>query len=237
MRYYTSNIGTMGVTRAQVKGHLWRGRINTPSRVDHNKLGMALGIILSGASSVGKTTLLNDWRERHGENYVYIEEVARDVMRQHSFTREGLTESLKTKEKTEFLKLQRLIIEAQNRKELSILESHPDRSFISDRGADPLVYSLYYAGREAADQLAANPGAKACLQRYKRCLVVVLCPLETATEDGVRLTITSETERQEFTRLLQGLLDEHQIPHIYMDVTDRQKRVDLLEQAVKQFKH
>ncbi len=201
---------------------------------------MGLGIILCGASSVGaKTTLASDWvqRSRHaGKDFSHIQKVARDVMKQHSkFTREGLKESLKTADKVDFVMLQRLIIEEQNRRELRILEDDPNCSYISDRGPDPLAFAHYYVSRAAADQLGANPATKECLQRYKKCLVVVLCPLETATEDGVRLTLASEGVR-DFTRLLRGLLDEHEVPYIYIDEIDRQERVRILEQAVKHFK-
>ncbi len=81
----------------------------------------------------------------------------------------------------------------------------------------------------------ANPAAKACLERYKECLVVVLCPLEVSTEDGVRLTLGGDGA-QEFTRLLRELLDKHQIRYVHLDETDRHKRVHILEQAVKDFK-
>ena len=46
--------------------------------------------------------------------------------------------SLNTSDKTTFLDLQRLILEEQNRRELSNTES--GKSFISDRGPDPLAY-------------------------------------------------------------------------------------------------
>ncbi len=199
---------------------------------------MGLGIILCGASSVGKTTLANDWGQKHAgkDSVLYIQEVARDVMKQHSLTREGLKESLKTADKVDFLELQRLIIEEQNRRELRFLKDDPNCSYISDRGPDPLAFAHYYISRAAADQLAANPATKECLERYKKCLVVVLCPLENVTEDGVRLTLANDGVC-EFTRLLRGLLDEHQVPHIYIDETDRQERVRILEQAVKDFPH
>ena len=187
---------------------------------------MACRIVLCGASSVGKTTTANDWLHKHPE-YKHIEEVARDVMRRHSITREDMKASLETKDKTVFLQLQCHIIEEQNCRELRV-----EGPFISDRGPDPLVFAQHYVGEEAAKQLAQNPAAKACLQRYKECLVVVLCPLREPTDDGVRL-IEDHSGQGNFTELLRNLLDRYQVPHIYIDVTVRSERLAILEQAVK----
>ena len=187
---------------------------------------MACRIVLCGASSVGKTTTANDWLRKHPE-YKHIEEVARDVMREHSITREDMKASLETKDKTLFLQLQCHIIEEQNSQELRV-----KGPFISDRGPDPLVFAHHYVGEEAAKQLAQNPAAKACLQRYKECLVVVLCPLRKPTDDGVRL-MEDHSGQVSFTKLLRNLLDKYSVPHIYIDVTDRSERLAILEQAVK----
>ena len=187
---------------------------------------MAYRIVLCGASSVGKTTTANDWLCKHPE-YKHIEEVARDVMRKLSITREDMKASLETKDKTLFLQLQCHILEEQNSQELRV-----EGPFISDRGPDPLVYAEHYVSEEAAKQLAQNPAAKACLKRYKECLVVVLCPLSEPTDDGFRL-MESNLGQVSFTKLLRNLLDRHSVPHIYIDVTDRSERLAILEKAVK----
>ena len=187
---------------------------------------MASGIILCGASSVGKTTTAKAWVRRHPK-YSHIEEVARGVMARHSITREDMKLSLETEEKTTFLNLQYYITVEQNHRELS-----EEGSFISDRGPDPIVFTEYYVGPEAADRLAQRPEASACLERYKRCLVVVLCPLPEPTDDGFRL-VETRSKQVEFTEVLRNLLDRYRIPHVYIDVTDRKQRLAVLEQAVK----
>lgn len=98
---------------------------------------MADRIILSGASSVGKTTVANDWCSKH-KHFVHIQEVARDVMNECSMTREDLEASLSTKEKQVFLDLQQAILEEQNKRELAVPKGRP---FISDRGPDPLIFA------------------------------------------------------------------------------------------------
>jgi nicotinamide riboside kinase len=192
---------------------------------------MACRIVLSGAGSVGKTTLATDWIKRHKE-YAHISEVARDVMKQHSLTRDDLIESLKTPEKATFLHLQKLIFEEQNRREIS-LGSNP---FISDRGPDPLAYVCLKKSAEAADELAKTPAASECLERYQKSLVLVLCPLATPSDDGFRM-VQDREEQKQFTRVLCEQLQKHGIPYIYVDETDRRKRIAVVERAVQGMLH
>ena len=188
-------------------------------------------IVLSGASSAGKTTLATDWIERHGE-YDHISEVARAVMKEHSLTREDLKKSLKTPEKTTFLRLQKLIFDEQNRRETSS-ESKP---FISDRGPDPLAYVCLKKSPEAADELAKTSAASECLKRYQKSLVLVLCPLATQSDDGIRM-VQDREEQEQFTRVLRKQLQKHGIPYVYVNETDRKKRIAFLERAVQGMPH
>ena len=155
--------------------------------------------------------LLQQRQEDHSD-YAHISEVARDVMRELSLTREDLIASLKTSDKTTFLRLQELIFEEQNRRELSL---GSDRSFISDRGPDPLAYVCLKKGPEAANSLATTSAASACLDRYRKSLVVVLCPLATPTDDGFRM-VQDGHEQEEFTRVLCEQLQKHRVPYIYI---------------------
>ena len=189
---------------------------------------MADKIILSGASSVGKTTVANDWCLKH-KTFVHIQEVARDVMREGSITRDDLEASLRTNEKLVFLKLQHAILEEQNKRELAVPKGS---SFISDRGPDPLIFANQYVGSDAADRLARTSAGKACLERYRSSLVLVLCPLEKPTDDGFRMVPTTN-QQHKFTCLLREFLDRYCIPHLYISETDRRHRIALIEKAVK----
>lgn len=188
-------------------------------------------IILSGASSVGKTTLAKDWLESHKE-FTHITEVARDVMKKHLLTREDLLTSLKTSDKTTFLFLQELIFEEQNLRELSLEEKE---CFISDRGPDPLAYVYLKQSPEAAEQLAGTASASACLSRYQTSLVFILCPLAAPTDDGFRM-VQDIKEQEEFTRVLCELLQKYRVPYIYVDEQDRKERLCALERAVQSIK-
>lgn len=146
---------------------------------------MACRIVLCGASSVGKTTLAEDWLKTHQE-YAYVKEVARGVMRANCITREDVSASLETEDKSILLRLQNLIFQEQNRQELA----HENCKYvISDRGPDPLAYVCQLKDEQAADDLSRMPASAACLERYRStsCLVVVVGPLKVVKDDGFRL--------------------------------------------------
>ena len=189
---------------------------------------MSQKIILCGASSVGKTTLAQEWCNKH-RNFHHIQEIARDIMKEKSITREDLEISLGTKKKEVFLQLQRNIFDQQNLCELAL----KDESFISDRGPDPLAYVESYYSAGQVYHLDGSPSVVACLERYRTtCLCVVLCPLSgVACDDGVRLVQTEE-KQLEFNKNLCGILRKRNIPYIYMNVSNLQQRMKFLEQAL-----
>ena len=190
---------------------------------------MTCRILLCGASSVGKTTLAEDWVKKHPE-YVYLREVARKVMPANSIMREDVIASLKTPEKSVFIKLQNLIIQEQNRQELALGNC---QAVISDRGPDPLAYICQLKGEQAADDCSKLPSATACLERYRtNYLVVVVGLLKTIEDDGFRM-VQDEKELKEYTDILCRILEKHRIPYIYLAETDREKRVVELEKLVE----
>jgi hypothetical protein len=141
-------------------------------------------------------------------------------------TRNDLTESLITDDKRVFFTLQRDIIEEQNRQECSF-EGKP---FISDRGPDPLVYTLTISKKEF-DKLLSLEATQSCFKRYRHSLVIILSKLSESKDDGTRL-VQSKSEQESFTSTLTQILRENHIPFFYMSETDRELRVKVLENAV-----
>lgn len=149
-------------------------------------------------------------------------------MRDQGLTRDDLLASLDTEEKNVFFKLQCDIMDEQNRRELAT-DGEP---FISDRGPDPLVYVYQRMGQEGLDRLLSKPATMECLQRYRESLVVVLCPLPTVSDDGFRMVPKKEEQRQ-FVRDCCRVLNGYRVPYVLMEVTDRQERLEFLEQVVQ----
>ena len=184
-------------------------------------------IILSGASSVGKSTLANDWCREHTE-YHHIQEIARDIMKKRSITRADLKLFLDG-EKEKFWEFQSQIFEEQNARELELKEL----SFVADRGPDPLVFTELGISCDSAKELAETNSAKMCLDRYrsKDCVMVILCPLDTIEDDSVRIVPTKEQQIQ-YTECLKRILQELNVPYKYCDKTDHQERLQWLKETV-----
>lgn len=187
-------------------------------------------IVLSGASSVGKSTLAGDWCGKHRE-YHHVREVARDIMKERSITRADLKAFLTSENKDEFFKFQNQIFEEQNVREASLVERKIP--FIADRGPDPLVFAEQNINYKSALELAETQAAKMCLQRYrsKNCVVIIVCPLDEIEDDHVRIVPTSE-EQIEYTQCLKHVLEKLNVAYRYCDKTDRDERVKWLEAIV-----
>ena len=188
-------------------------------------------IILCGASSVGKSTLAEDWCRQHAE-YHHIFEVARDIMKERSITRSDLESYLRSEKKEQFFEFQKQIFEDQNTRESDLEQK--GFSFIADRGPDPLVFAEQCISHESSLKLAEVCAAKTCLQRYRsdKCVVVIVCPLDRIEDDSVRIVPTKE-EQIQYTECLKRILQENNILYKYCDKTDCQERLEWLEQVIK----
>ena len=186
-------------------------------------------IVLCGASSAGKTTVGEDWCKKHPEFHL-LQEVARELMCDRGITGEDLRASHDSDDKRFFLDFERHVFEEQNARESSL---PPGRPVIIDRGPDPLAFVQFHVGQNEAEELALRPEARLCLQRYRQpnYLIVVVSPLDQPTEDGLR-NVLSRKDQIIFTRILRQILNQQEVPHVTMEMTDRQERIQFLEQLV-----
>lgn len=191
-------------------------------------------MILCGASSVGKSTLAQLWCHKHPE-YNHIREIARDIMNKNSIDRRHLEQSLSSKHKTVFLQLQHDIMDEQNRREADLLSKQ--LPFISDRGPDPYVYIDMYCTHKEVQEFSSRPSFVHCLERYRsKLLCFVLCPLSSPKDDGVRL-VQSVTDQHDYNRRLCQMLQDNGIPFVYVRERDLEKRLMILEDAMKKHKY
>ncbi|KAF7198105.1 hypothetical protein HII31_00461 [Pseudocercospora fuligena] len=140
-------------------------------------------IYIIGASSTGKTTLVNALHEHYSQQTdlsppAVVAETARPILHKFSFRREDYFGS---PDKTS--KLQSAILEAQCRAEKS-----QNTWYISDRSAiDPIVYSRIFVGDADVDVQKASASWKA-LEPRMRAGTVLLCeaPSPWLDDDGIR---------------------------------------------------
>ena len=115
-------------------------------------------VFVCGAHSVGKTTLVNAVGE---ELNIHVEaEVARKVIADLNLRREDFDPLVNP---AKFEELQEKILEAQCTVEKR--NSSNGRSYIADRGIDPLVYSTVYLGEESTRKLLNLPSTRECINR------------------------------------------------------------------------
>lgn len=191
-------------------------------------MSAAVSIYLIGAQCTGKTTLLEALTKAiksryHSVSFSTVTEIARDVLRQHQFTREDITSS-----SDRALQLQQLILDAQFEKESRLGHS----TILSDRsGVDPIVYGVQYGPPHARLLLEKSLKWQFLRDRMKKSLVVVCPPhKEWSTDDGTRLMADSWEEWHNVHLTFVEILHDNDIPFyvIPMDVVDRDERVEFV---------
>ena len=191
-------------------------------------------IIVSGPSSAGKTALCNDWCKRHPQFY-FVEEVARKVMKEKSIDRPKLHSYIQNISNGKFLQFHQDIFDQQN----SVEQESSVREFvIVDRGPDPVVFITQSMSYDDAFKLANSPSARACFERYKSddVVLVIMCPLDTIEDDGVRYVPTKD-EQYEYVDILKHFLYHLGIQFHYCDKTSRNARVKWLEELLQMTFH
>lgn len=167
-------------------------------------------IYIVGAQSSGKTTLISGLEKYFhdhsnttwgastvGKPFV-LEEVARKVLLDCGCTGKTVSDS-----KSEALRLQSLILEAQSEAEDAI----KDLWFMSDRsGLDAIVYAKLYAGESEAEQLMETKHWREMETALQNSLVIVCEPVVPwLKEDGLRLMPKDLSARAELVFKIHGL--------------------------------
>ena len=174
-----------------------------------------------------------DWCERHS-HFHYMEEVARIVLKEQQIDRPKLHSFLNDTNDGSFFQLQQDIFDRQNTEEKKCEDY---KYVIVDRGPDPLVFACQELGHEEALELSRSPSAKACLERYKdrNHVCVIMCPLDSIEDDGVRYVPTKE-QQFEFVDILKNLLGQFDVPFEYCDRTGFIERLEWLEDVLTKYK-
>jgi len=156
-----------------------------------------------------------------------MEEAARTVMKEQDIDRPKLHSFLNDLSNGRFFQFQLDIFNRQNIAE----EKWKDYRFvIADRGPDPLVFACQALGRDEALKLSHSPSVQACLERYrhKDIVCVIMCPLDSIEDDGVRYVPTKE-EQYEYVDILKDFLSHFDVPFEYCDRKGHMERVEWLQ--------
>ncbi|GJE97877.1 AAA domain-containing protein [Phanerochaete sordida] len=186
-------------------------------------------VYIVGASSVGKTTLCNAIAESlQVDPAVWVKEVAREVMRTTTFSRETIDQ----------VEMQHAIMTAQLAAEARARAAPPHHGpvlLLSDRSAvDPIVYAATSGADGAAkrQRLLHDPAFEATLAFYRDALFFLLQPVPAWLEDdGIR----SLEDPWNYNAHLRATLTELGIPLIEIgeDVKDLDQRVDIVRKHLR----
>ncbi|KAK4196114.1 AAA domain-containing protein [Triangularia verruculosa] len=197
-------------------------------------------IYIVGAQCTGKTTLVNNLRNYFDsassqEPPLLITEVARTVLKKHSFTAADVVDPDRS------MQLQSLILQAQASVEREAANS--SQWFISDRsGADPIAYALRYVDQGRAQQLINSPEWKD-LRSGMQGAAVVVCEASREAEswlmdDGVRLMPEDVDDWIAMHKMFCKFFKEQGIKYDVLSagVGDHQERVDYVLQSWQRLK-
>lgn len=119
-----------------------------------------LRVFICGAQSTGKTTLLKDLISESGQDLHTVNEIARNIIAENGWQREDFNP--RTRPDT-FYDLQVKILRAQLRIDEELCSKN--RSYISDRGLDPIIYCQTYLGEEWFKKIIKTKEAEECIKR------------------------------------------------------------------------
>ncbi|CAF1625440.1 unnamed protein product, partial [Adineta ricciae] len=195
-------------------------------------------VIISGASSVGKSTLVDECIQRFSQDkklkykkFQRIQEVARTVLNRLKLTGKDLQHYIQTKNSNAFCRTQEQIIKEQ----VSYFDKHKESNYLSDRsGFDALAYvNLYLNDKQSAQRIFDAPTFQHLIDQCRLGLIFIVQPQEElqAQNDGMRI-VPSYREQVEYTQVLEYWYQQAQLPYFVIADLDMTKRVEFIHEHI-----
>jgi len=200
-----------------------------------------LHIIISGGSSVGKSTLIraclekfqNDerWQSYH---FVEIHEVARDLLHQLKITGKDLQGYLNEENFEAFSNVQRQLIDEQ----ILRYARNEDKNYLSDRsGFDALAYIHHYLhDQEQTDRIFETDEFQTMVRQCRHSLIFIILPQQElqVVNDDVRIH-TDYGDQMGYTTSLQYCYGKAAIPYFIINDLDLTERLQFIEQHINDY--
>ena len=194
----------------------------------------SIHIIISGASSVGKTThvdqCLNKFRQENKFKHFQfkrIQEVARTVLQRLNITGKDLIKYINQNDVDAFSSIQKKIISEQ----ILSFDKKKEENYFSDRsGFDALAYiHSYFPNETNADEIFHSRMFKQLIDQCRTGLIFLIQPHEDlqAQNDNMRI-IPNYNEQIEYTKSLQYWYKKAQIPFFLITDLDLNERVEFI---------
>ena len=202
-----------------------------------------LHIIISGGSSVGKSTLIqaclkkfeNDerWQPYH---FVQIHEVARDLLPGLGLTGEDLQRYLDQGDNEAFANVQQQLIHEQ----ILRFDEGQHNNYLSDRsGFDALAYIHHYLNdQEQTDRIFETEEFQQMIRQCQHSLIFIILPQRElqVVKDNVRI-YTDYEDQLGYTRSLQYCYGKAGLHFSIISDLDLTERLEFIEQHIHDYIH
>ncbi|CAF4696625.1 unnamed protein product, partial [Rotaria sp. Silwood2] len=189
-------------------------------------------IIISGASSVGKSTLVDECLRKFRQDkrlknkqFKRIQEVARTVLNRLKITGKHLETYIKKNNIENFSNVQEKIIYEQ----ILYFDKEKDNNYLSDRsGFDALAYIHYYFNNEQkANSIFQSELFQSLINQCQNGLIFIIQPQEDlqAQNDNLRI-VPNYQDQIEYTDSLKYWYRKAHLPYFVLTDLDLTKRVE-----------
>ena len=117
-------------------------------------------VFICGAQSTGKTTLLKTLVSERTQDLHPVNEIARNIIAENGWQRKDFEPTTRP---ATFYDLQVKILRAQSQIDEELCNQN--RSYISDRGLDPIIYCQMYLGEDWFQKIIRTKEAGECIRR------------------------------------------------------------------------
>ena len=200
-------------------------------------------LIISGASSVGKSTLveecLKDFRQDkkfNKERFQRIEEVARTVLKRLKMTGKGLQRFIEERNLDAFSDVQVKIIAEQ----VLSFEKEKNENYLSDRsGFDALAYiQHYFPNQQKANSIFQSELFQRLINQCRNGLIFVIQPQEElqAQNDNMRI-VPNYQDQLGYTQCLIYWYDMANLPYFVIPDLNMNKRIEFIRKHLDGYFH
>jgi predicted ATPase len=196
----------------------------------------AVHVIISGASSVGKSTLVEKCFLNLPEySFICIQEVARTVLNRLNLTGKDLLDYIKRNQLEEFIQIQEKIIEQQ----IFYFNQEKEKNYLSDRsGFDALAFiDYYFQNQQRTNEIFQSQLFQSLIKQCQNSLIFLIQPQEEliAKNDNMRI-VPSYSEQIGYTTCLKYWYEQAHLPYFVINDLDLNKRVEFVQQHIIKFK-
>jgi predicted ATPase len=194
-------------------------------------------IIISGASSVGKSTLVDECVSHLTQySFTRIQEVARTVLNRLNLTGKDLLNYIEENNLEEFTSVQEKIIEEQ----ILYFNQEKEKNYLSDRAAfDALAYiHHYFNNKQKTTEIFQSKLFQLFIEQCQNGFIFIIQPQEElkAQYDNMRI-VPNYQDQIGYTECLKYWYEQAHLPYFVINDLNLTKRLEFIQQHINGYFH